>query len=264
MSTYVFSDIHAQYDLWKQIKNFIKPEDKVFCLGDCVDRGEIGFEILNEVMNTPNIILLRGNHEDFIDSIGSTIIEYDAKENEDFWFINREVRLWLKNGAKKTINAFLKLTKDKRKELIKKIRQLPTHAEYTNINGEKFYLTHAGRQPDTKEILDMYTGDIPINNYIWDRKHILDLKWEGKDNEYCIHGHTPVLYMKYFMHPMVEHPQSKFKIFKYCNNHKIDIDLGSFVTHKICLLNLDTLEPIYFKDRNISSEQWESIINGIE
>ena len=44
MSTYVFSDLHAQYNLWQQIKNFIKPDDLVFCLGDCVDRGPVGLE----------------------------------------------------------------------------------------------------------------------------------------------------------------------------------------------------------------------------
>ena len=74
MATFAFSDLHAQYDLWKQIKEYIKPEDTIYCLGDCVDRGDVGLEILNEVMETPNIILLRGNHEDFIDSIGSEVI----------------------------------------------------------------------------------------------------------------------------------------------------------------------------------------------
>ena len=35
-------------------------------------------------------------------------------------------------------------------------------------------------------------------------------------------------------------------IVKYCNGHKIDIDLGSFATGRSALLDLDTLEVKYF------------------
>ena len=35
-------------------------------------------------------------------------------------------------------------------------------------------------------------------------------------------------------------------ICKYCHQHKIDLDLATFVSKKIALLDLDTLEPIYF------------------
>ena len=33
----------------------------------------------------------------------------------------------------------------------------------------------------------------------------------------------------------------------YCNGHKIDIDTGCFASKQIALLDLDTLEPIYFR-----------------
>ena len=189
MSVYAFSDLHAQYDLWDQIKNYIKPNDIVYCLGDCVDRGSIGLNILNEVIKTPNIILLKGNHEDFIDSIGSETLQY-SDNNIDLKVLN--MYLWRINGAENTIKDFQKMTKEKRKKLINQIRKLPTHAEYINKNGDIIYLCHAGRQPDTKEIHDMREGDIPMNNYIWDRRHIFDKTWRGKNNEYCIHGHSPV------------------------------------------------------------------------
>ena len=160
------------------------------------------------------------------------------------------MRLWEENGAKDTIKAFKKLTIAKKKWLIEDIQKLPTHAEYTNTKGDIIYLCHAGRQPDTKEILNMRKGDIPINNYIWDRNHIYEKHWRGKDNEYCIHGHTPIEYMHDFINPKCPSPTSRFEIFKYCDGHKINIDLGSFNTHTACLLNLDTFEPIYFRDKN--------------
>ena len=33
---------------------------------------------------------------------------------------------------------------------------------------------------------------------------------------------------------------------EYCHQHKIDLDLATFVSKRIALLDLDTLEPIYF------------------
>ena len=221
MSTYVFSDLHSQYDLWLQIKEYIKPEDTVYCLGDCMDRGDAGLKILFEVLNTPNIILLCGNHEDFIK--------------------NTNISLWYRNGGDRSIHDFEKLSKQERRALIKRIRKLPTHIEYTNTRGEVVYLCHAGRQPDTPEI--SYE-----DNYIWDRSHIKEKEWRGADNEYCVHGHTPVCVLKYFS---LEWPEDNTKIYRYCKGHKIDIDLGSFQTHVACLLNLDTWEEIYFKDRTI-------------
>lgn len=245
MSVYAFSDLHAQYNLWQQIKNYIKPEDKVFCLGDCVDRGDAAFEILTEVMDAPNITLLRGNHEDFINSIGSEIIPYIE---DGLHWSHPKMPLWQTNGANKTIKKFCKMTPIKRLRLIDKIKSLPTHAEYINTKGDIIYLCHAGRQPDTAEIPDMHTGSIPMNNYIWDRRHISDSSWRGKDNEYCVHGHTPVEYIHHYLNDWENPPTSRFEIYKYCNSHKIDIDLGSFNTHCACLFNLDTFEPIYFKD----------------
>lgn len=126
------------------------------------------------------------------------------------------------------------------------------------------YLCHAGRQPNTEEIKDMREDDIPMNNYIWDRHHLKQLHWNGKDNEYCVHGHTPVEYFYYYGNPEFDPPASRFEMYRYCDGHKIDIDLGTFDTHRACLLNLDTFEPIYFKDRTLSKEEWEAIDNGIK
>jgi len=247
MSTYVFSDLHAQYNLWQQIKNFIKPDDLVFCLGDCVDRGPAGLEILYEVMEMPNIILLRGNHEDFITKIGYQIIGYKPDDIDMYWTVPN-LYLWEQNGAKNTIEAFQKLTEKEQWDLVKKIQNLPTHAEYQKANGDIIYLCHAGRQPDTREIEDMGGGDIPLNNYIWDRYHIMDTYWRGKDNEYCIHGHTPVMAIHHYLRNNLDFPKSDYEILKYCNGHKINIDLGSFITHAACLFDLNTFEVIYFKE----------------
>ena len=70
-------------------------------------------------------------------------------------------------------------------------------------------------------------------------------------NVYMVHGHTPTIAMFRFNFNGIENcsKQEMSKnptILRYADGHKINIDLGCFATNKTCLLNLDTLEPIYF------------------
>ena len=60
MNVYACSDLHGMYDLYQQIKDFIKPEDIVYCLGDCGDRGPDGWQIITEIINNPQWIYLYG------------------------------------------------------------------------------------------------------------------------------------------------------------------------------------------------------------
>ena len=65
MSTYVCSDIHGQYDLYKTMLNEINftTEDHLYILGDMIDRGEDGIRVLQDVASRPNVTCLLGNHE---------------------------------------------------------------------------------------------------------------------------------------------------------------------------------------------------------
>ena len=116
MATYAFSDLHSQYNLWKQIKEYIKPTDMVYCLGDCIDRGDAGLKILQEVIAAPNITLLRGNHEDFILQIGQKIIDFAIENDYDLtkdWEVVwncPSINLWFSNGGNRTIEDFCKLS----------------------------------------------------------------------------------------------------------------------------------------------------------
>lgn len=65
MATYITSDIHGRYDLYKKMLSIIhlKKDDKLYILGDVVDRGPDPLPILFDIMANDNIILLKGNHE---------------------------------------------------------------------------------------------------------------------------------------------------------------------------------------------------------
>ena len=65
MSHYVVSDVHGEDDRWKAMleKIHFSAQDTLYILGDVVDRGPHGVEILQEIMRTPNMKMLLGNHE---------------------------------------------------------------------------------------------------------------------------------------------------------------------------------------------------------
>ena len=62
---YVMSDIHGEYDKFKEVLKQInlQKEDLLYVLGDVVDRGPHPMEILLKMMEMPNVIPIAGNHE---------------------------------------------------------------------------------------------------------------------------------------------------------------------------------------------------------
>ena len=63
MAIYACSDLHGNWELWLEIKKFLKPEDKMFFLGDAADRGDSGWTILKEMLNDKRITYIAGNHD---------------------------------------------------------------------------------------------------------------------------------------------------------------------------------------------------------
>ena len=65
MSTYVISDIHGQYNSYKKMLEKIKfsSKDFLYVLGDCIDRGPDGINVIKDIMKRDNAELILGNHE---------------------------------------------------------------------------------------------------------------------------------------------------------------------------------------------------------
>lgn len=62
---YIMSDIHGQYNRFKNLLHQLnlQNEDKLYILGDVVDRGPHPMKILQYMMKHQNIIHIIGNHE---------------------------------------------------------------------------------------------------------------------------------------------------------------------------------------------------------
>ena len=174
--TYAFTDLHGQYDLWEQIKNYCDDTDTLYFLGDACDRGPDGLKIIKELLKDERVIYIMGNHEEFIEEIGSDIIE-GRYSNISSWFFN---------GGEKTFKDFNNLEEPSQIWYIKKIMRLPATAKYINKKSQEILLSHAGYTPTFKPRED------EKYKYWWDREHIYDEWPPGYENTFIIHGHTPV------------------------------------------------------------------------
>lgn len=223
---YVFSDIHGNYNLFKQIKSFLKSEDVCYVLGDCADRGKRGYTIMKEVLNDSRFIYLKGNHEDLF---ASSVLTQNS----------RYIQCWFQNGGAPTFEEFKKSPSI---NLIKKIDQLPLVATYTNKKGTTYIMTHAGFKYEMPE---------EDRDYLWDREHYLYDENIPKDIV-LIHGHTSARYVmgsraegEYLK---CENCNGRSSICSYNNGHKIDIDCGTAMSKFIAMYCLDNEKVYGFQD----------------
>jgi predicted phosphodiesterase len=232
MNTYAVSDFHGQYALYEQIKNFLRPEDKVYCLGDCADRGPEGWRTLKAVLEDPQFTLLKGNHEDMLVNA--------MKECLDTGEFGEESMLLFSNGGEDTLTQWR--AEGASIGWLIMLDNLMTKESFINNDGIKIFMSHSGAiSSDSQEL-------------IWDRNHIYQ-KWEKNFYDVVVHGHTPIpALIQYFQKANKFNHEETFPIqewnrdgaYWYENNHKVDIDCGSFATDTIVLLDLNTFDEHIF------------------
>ncbi len=223
MSVYAITDLHGNYEIWKQIKNFLKPEDTLYVLGDCADRGAHGWEIIKDCLTNEQVVYLRGNHEDMLQKA----MEEYYEDNFSFYDYTS---LLLYNGGESTYRSWI--NEDAHYEWAIKLKKLTHHCVYTNKNGIDVILTHAGYTPP----------NVPkdVKEFIWSRNHFND-NWNYKDNAIVVHGHTPITHIR-----VPEVKTYKEGALWYCNNHKVCLDTSCWRTNHCVMLDLDTFDEHIF------------------
>lgn len=221
MSIYAISDLHGHLEVYEAIKRFLQPEDVVYCLGDCGDRGPEGWATIKAVYNDPQWIYIKGNHEDMLIDAMKEYLE------DDRWNDARSLLNY--NGGYLTLHEWKK--EGCSRAWIKKLQDLPERLTLEN-NGKIWEFTHAGFNPRN-----------PSPDYIWDRRHF-QIPWptdEKYENTIVIHGHTPIPYN------MVTIEDYEPGAYVYCDGHKINIDNGGFFTGKFCLYDIETGDEHIFE-----------------
>ena len=229
MSTYAVADLHGCWKQWEEIKKLLQENDKLFILGDCIDRQPGGLAILTEALNDPRCAVLCGNHEDMMADALEEEVQYGYS---DYW-----IWRWFSNGGQATYDEWQEAGRDFK--WIERIRKLPLWAEYINKDGDRIILSHSGVMPKQGWSMDSLTR----KSLLWDRDHLTEISWHGADNEFDVHGHTPIALMPFYKGKDIEiEPGACY----YCNSHKINIDNGGCWTDNICVLDLDTFDEHIF------------------
>lgn len=229
--TYITTDIHGNKRAWENIKFQIelKPEDHLYILGDVIDRNPYGIEILQEIMDNPQMTLLLGNHEHMM---RNAIQRPYQQFNE--WHTN--MSLWERNGCKPTLEAYYKLTDKEQKRMISYLYHLPVNLDI-EVNGIKYKLVHAAPLEcwTEHEIFDKVTFAV------WDRNSVRKVLVGRKIGlgSIIIGGHTPTERFAF------ERPMSVFAAEDY-----VDLDCGAAYSYdqfggRLACLRLEDMRVFY-------------------
>ncbi len=231
---YVTSDLHG-YSLQKFLSLLDKAgfgeDDYLFILGDVIDRGEEGVEILRWLLVQPNVELILGNHEDMLlacDFLFDEVSEasLDALSPVKLTSLSR----WKRNGAEPTIRALRALSPDERQDILEYLRECPIYDEVT-VGTRRFVLVHGG--------LGGYAKDKRLEDYlpyelIWTRPELSD---NYSFDFITVFGHTPTLFYSH-----------RFRGRMIKTATWIDVDTGAAAGLAPMLLRLDDLKEFYIDE----------------
>lgn len=162
---YVCSDIHGQYDRFSKLLDEIKfsDEDTLYILGDVIDRGVDGIEILKYIMkHKTNIHLFMGNHEAFMLDYLKKFHMLGKKSEKNIWFSPN-------NGGDVTYEKFLLEDNKTQFDIIRFLEGLP-YIQLLEVNGKKYHLSHSGTIFDVTDKDIWYGTDLSNsqrNNIVW-------------------------------------------------------------------------------------------------
>lgn len=191
---YVTSDLHGcDPKLFEQLleKAGFGEEDFLFVLGDVIDRGDYGAELLLWLTEQPNVQLILGNHEALMLAC-DFLFEEVTEESLDR--LNREQMMllesWYENGGGATIRGLRRLL-HRDPELVQGIldylRDAPLY-EWVDEGGKSYLLVHGGLGNfDPSRSLEEYDPE----ELLLQRPGLQDRYFEDAT---VIFGHTPTAF----------------------------------------------------------------------
>lgn len=182
---YVLSDIHGNMESWKAILKQINLQDKddLYILGDVIDRHPYGIQILQQIIDTPNMHMLLGNHEYMM--MKALNFPYDGITGD-----NSSMRHWFSNGGKVTLEAWNQLSTLNKLKIKNYLESLPLNIDI-KVKGQAFKLIHAAVTDVYHAVKDIMHYDSVAEFAVWDRETILYLN--NVSDYTIIFGHTPTI-----------------------------------------------------------------------
>ena len=221
MSVYVLSDVHGRADEFFKMLDLIEftEEDILYVLGDVMEYEYEPLKIMDHIMNSKNIFLLKGNQEDiFINEI-EKILELD-------YFVDES------NSIQSYINTIDVIARRGREYTSKLLAYLKNTPFITSVND--FILVH---------------GDLNISNL--GENYSLEKIFSLQNEHECIYGRTFVnsdIALKNITvilgHTIVMTLDRACETILY-KEGKILIDCGAAINKKLACLRLDDMKEFY-------------------
>ena len=129
---YCMADLHGERDFFLRMLEQIRfsDTDHLYILGDVIDRGTGGIDLLKQIMEAPNMTMLLGNHEQMCLSTLGPHNEFGARE------------LWRQNGGATTYRELLyHCTHQERNRILRFLSELPDALELTVGNQNSILST---------------------------------------------------------------------------------------------------------------------------
>lgn len=223
--TYVISDIHGEANRYFQMLNLIRfsPSDELYIIGDVIDGGAGGIDVLTDIMDRPNVHLLLGNHEQMcLDTLGP--------HNQP-----GARRLWQSNGGSTTYRELVyRMDVHKRNKILQFLMRQPSFIDL-DIGERQFHLVHA------------FPGKT-VEDRIWERPRV-DAANPFPDGRRVIVGHTPVCYFQVDADAYVRTLEQKgdhMRIFHAQGFICIDCGCGNKTpTRRLACLRMDDMKEFY-------------------
>ncbi len=235
---YVCSDIHGQYSLYEEIIKKLDDNDKLYILGDIIDRGPDGIKILQDMIKrqkSGQIEFVVGNHE--IMMLKSLFLDDEREKNN--WLQN--------NGGDVTKQYFDALSKDEQNKIREFILDSYVYKNI-NVNLQPVHLVHAKAVESANENEDKTVRELliegkmkMIEEAVWCRNDLSTYNKDiAKEGTFTIIGHTP----------------SDSKMVEYRDGY-LNIDCGATYNGRESLVDLQNgkVEYITIKDTRIKEKE---------
>ncbi len=232
--SYAISDIHAHMEPFGQFLDQIGPDDKVYVIGDVVDKGPDGLDVLFRILDDPRCILIIGNHDlMFLEQINCrrrSLYDREAIELSEIWQI--------RNGGNVTWAAFKRLRLQDQDRIFNALSDAAVQRTI-RINGQNIVLVHACPQGPEGNV---FLRDLPMigEHYDWRSGWVWDREPRHLPDSVVVTGHTPVQSFGYFGEAEI-----------YRDGDWIDIDCGLAIqmpgVSRMAVLCLDDFSASYYE-----------------
>lgn len=191
---YVTSDLHGMEPLAFQRmldRAGFRDEDFLFILGDVIDRGEYGAELLLWLTQQSNMQLILGNHEALMLACEFLFEEVneeslDSLKPEQLMLVES----WIENGGSPTITGLSRLMRrdpEMVMGMLEYLRDAPLY-DFAEADGKSYVLVHGGLgnfQPD-RDLDDYEPDELLVERPALNHRYFEDA--------ITILGHTPTVF----------------------------------------------------------------------